>query len=53
MLGEHLSKTKDRNKLRVILAIVVMLLLVGILLLTKILWNPEASEKFLKPYGLA
>jgi hypothetical protein len=37
MLGEHLSKTKDRKKLWVISAIVVILLLTGILLLTKIL----------------
>jgi hypothetical protein len=37
MLGEHLSKIKDRKKLWVISAIVVILLLAGILLLTKIL----------------
>jgi hypothetical protein len=37
MLGEHLSKTKERKKLWIILAMVVILLLAGILLLTKIL----------------
>jgi hypothetical protein len=37
MLGEHLSKAKDRKKLWVILTIVVILLLTGILLLAKIL----------------
>jgi len=37
MLGEHLSKIKDRKKLWAISAIVVILLLAGILLLTKIL----------------
>jgi hypothetical protein len=32
MLGEHLSKTKDRKKLGLILAVVVILLLAGIVL---------------------
>jgi hypothetical protein len=37
MLGEHLSKTKDRKKLWVIAAIVLILLVAGILLLPKII----------------
>ena len=53
MLGEHLSKTKDRKKLRVIATIVVILLLAGILLLIKSIWNAGANERYLKPYGLA
>lgn len=35
MLGEHLSKTKDKNKLWVILIVVILLLLTGVLMLTK------------------
>jgi hypothetical protein len=37
MLGEHLSKTKDRKKFRVITAMVIILLLAGILLLANLL----------------
>jgi hypothetical protein len=37
MLGEHLSKTKDGKKLWIISATVLILLLAGILLLTKTL----------------
>jgi hypothetical protein len=37
MLGEHLSKTKDRKKFLLIMAMVIILLLAGILLLANVL----------------
>jgi hypothetical protein len=37
MLGEHLSKTKDRKKFWIVAAMVVILLLAGILLLANLL----------------